>query len=75
MSATECRVCGNKSPLGHDCRDEFEALRAESERLREALERIANTVDEALLLDEDLDQAWGELRQAVIEARSAGKSQ
>ena len=29
MSGTECRVCGSKNPIGHDCRDEFVKLREE----------------------------------------------
>jgi len=44
---------------------------AENTRLREALRKITNKVDEALLLDEELGQAWDELRQEVIEARAA----
>lgn len=35
VSATECRVCGTKFPVGHDCAAEFAALRAERDELGE----------------------------------------
>lgn len=37
MSATECRVCGHRSPIGHDCKSVFDELKAENARLREVL--------------------------------------
>lgn len=46
-------------------------LRAENARLRKALAQISDTVDDALLLDEELALAWGDLRDAVIKARAA----
>lgn len=49
------------------------ALNMENEiqRLRNALKNISDVVDESLLLDEDLAQAWGTLRVEVINARRA----
>lgn len=38
-------------------------------RLRAGLIKLSEIVDEALLLDEHLAEAWGELRSAVVEAR------
>ncbi len=45
----------------------LEAL--EGEKFRTALTKITDVVDDALLLDERLDDAWTELRNAVVEAR------
>jgi hypothetical protein len=50
--------------------DENTHLILKNNLLKKTLDHFANKVDEALLLDEDLDQAWGELRQIVIEVRS-----
>lgn len=46
-------------------------MEIEIQRLRKALKNISDVVDESLLLDEDLAQAWGTLRVEVINARRA----
>lgn len=50
-------------------------LAKEAIRLRAGLTKISDTVDEALLLDEHLADAWGELRAAVVEARQLLKEE
>lgn len=49
---------------------EIDALNARVQQLEIALEKIADTVDEGLLLDEQLADAWDVLRTAVIDARA-----
>jgi len=44
-------------------------IRAENHKLKQALNKMADIVDHSLLLDEDLDKAWDDLRKAVVEAR------
>ena len=41
----------------------------ENTKLRAELEKFANTVDESLLLDEDLHKDWQVLRNAVVAVR------
>lgn len=47
---------------------QIEPIVQESEE-RKLLRKFTNTVDESLLLDENLAEAWGTLRAAVVEAR------
>ncbi len=43
----------------------------ERDELKSALAKLADTVDDSLLLDEDLHHDWGVLRAAVVVAREA----
>lgn len=45
MSATGCRVCGTNAPIGHDCRDEFQALRAQLADSEARAERLSRDMD------------------------------
>lgn len=47
----------------------FTEAQARIERLREALEELCETVDDSLLLDEQLANDWDVLREAVIKAQ------
>lgn len=48
---------------------EYYQIRVENHKLKQALNKMADIVDHSLLLDEDLDKAWDDLRKAVVEAR------
>jgi hypothetical protein len=51
----------------------LEMVKAENERLKRELMDFVNTVDDSLLLDEKLEEAWGELHLGVKKAREALK--
>lgn len=51
--------------------NEFQQLKLTTENYRAKLAKLADTIDESLLLDESLADDWAVLRGAVIEARKA----
>lgn len=71
-----CMECGKEFDRvneRHNAVDCLNGLKKERDKLHTALESLADTVDDSLLLDEALAEDWDKLRNAVVEARKALK--